>query len=170
MHLQTSLNLDPALEAKYRRLCEILGEMESAIIAMSGGVDSVLLARVAAEVLGERALAVTADSPSIPRRELAEAEALAAAIGIRYLVFKTEEVNDPRYAANPVDRCYFCKSELFEHIDKVAEERGMRWVCYGENQDDQSDHRPGAVAAKEHRVRAPLKEAGLTRPRSAAWP
>ncbi|HEU5090005.1 MAG TPA: ATP-dependent sacrificial sulfur transferase LarE, partial [Roseiflexaceae bacterium] len=83
--------------------------------------------------------------------------------GIRHLVVKTDEVADPRYAANPNNRCYFCKSELFTHLDRLAEERGLRWVAYGENVDDLGDHRPGARAAGEHGVRAPLKEAGLTK-------
>jgi uncharacterized protein len=128
---------------------------------MSGGVDSVLLAKVAHDVLGERALAVTADSPSLPRRELREAEELARLAGIRHIVVPTAEVSDPRYAANPTNRCYFCKSTLFARLDDLAAERGIAWVAYGENVDDQGDHRPGAVAAGEHNVRAPLKEAGL---------
>ncbi len=155
--------LELNLEARYRRLREILADMGSLLIGMSGGVDSVLLAAVAHEVLGERALAVTADSPSLPRRELAEAEKLAGQIGIFHLVVPTEELDDPRYAANPVNRCYFCKSELFTQLEKLAAERGIRWIAYGENLDDQGDHRPGAMAAGEFNVRAPLKEAGLTK-------
>jgi uncharacterized protein len=155
--------LDAKLQAKYQRLRAILAELGSLVIGMSGGVDSVLLAKAAHEVLGDRALAVTADSPSLPRRELQEAETLARLAGIRHLVIKTEEVHDPRYAANPTNRCYFCKSELFTRLDGLAEELGFRWVAYGENMDDLGDHRPGAVAAGEHNVRAPLKEAGLTK-------
>jgi uncharacterized protein len=152
---------DNELERAYARLRDILAEMGSVIIGMSGGVDSVLLAKVAHEVLGERALAVTADSPSLPRRELREAEELARLAGIRHLVVPTAEVADPRYAANPTNRCYFCKSTLFARLDDLAAERGIAWVAYGENMDDLGDHRPGAVAAGEHNVRAPLKEAGL---------
>ena len=155
--------LTPDLAAKNARLRAILADMGGVVIGMSGGVDSVLLAKVAQETLGERALAVTADSPSLPRRELREAEELARLAGIRHLVVKTGEVADPRYAANPNNRCYFCKSELFTHLDGLAEERGLRWVAYGENVDDLGDHRPGAKAAGEHGVRAPLKEAGLTK-------
>jgi uncharacterized protein len=151
------------LEVKYARLRSILSEMGGLVIGMSGGVDSVLLAKVAQDVLGDRALAVTADSPSLPRRELREAEELARMAGIAHLVVKTAEVSDPRYAANPTNRCYFCKSELFTHLDAIAAERGLRWVAYGENVDDLGDHRPGAQAAGEHGVRAPLKEAGLTK-------
>jgi uncharacterized protein len=152
---------DSELERAYARLRAVLAEMGSVVIGMSGGVDSVLLAKVAHEVLGERALAVTADSPSLPRRELREAEELARLAGIRHLVVPTAEVADPRYAANPTNRCYFCKSTLFARLDILAAERGIAWVAYGENQDDLGDHRPGAVAAGEHHVRAPLKEAGL---------
>jgi uncharacterized protein len=149
------------IEQAYARLQSILAEMGSVVIGMSGGVDSVLLAKVAHDVLGERALAVTADSPSLPRRELREAEELARLAGIRHLVVPTAEVTDPRYAANPTNRCYFCKSTLFARLDDLAAEHGIAWVAYGENQDDLGDHRPGAVAAGEHNVRAPLKEAGL---------
>lgn len=153
--------LNEAVQVKYDRLRQILGEMGDVIIGMSGGVDSVLLARVARDVLGDRALAVTADSPSLPRRELREAMRLAQLAGIRHKVIKTNEVYDPRYAANPNNRCYFCKTELFANLDGMAEELGFHWVAYGENHDDMGDHRPGAQAAREHRVRAPLKEAQL---------
>ncbi len=151
------------LREKHARLTEILRAMGDVIIGMSGGVDSVLLSKVAHDVLGEKALAVTADSPSLPRRELAEAQSLAQLAGIRHLVIKTQEVFDPRYAANPNNRCYFCKSELFTNLDSLAAQMGFHWIAYGENQDDLGDHRPGAVAAGEHNVRAPLKEAGMTK-------
>ncbi len=152
---------DNEREQAYTRLRAILAEMGSVVIGMSGGVDSVLLARVAHDVLGERALAVTADSPSLPRRELREAEELAHLAGIRHLVVPTAEVADPRYAANPTNRCYVCKSALFARLGELATEQGIAWVAYGENVDDLDDHRPGTLAAGEHRVRAPLKEAGL---------
>ena len=156
--------LTEAVQEKYDRLRSVLTEMGDVIIGMSGGVDSVLLARVAHEVLGERALAVTADSPSLPRRELREAVRLAQLAGIRHQVIKTNEVYDPRYAANPNNRCYYCKTELFSNLDGLADELGFHWVAYGENEDDKGDHRPGAQAAQEHHARAPLKEAHLTKP------
>jgi uncharacterized protein len=155
--------LDTEVQVKLTRLRAVLMEMGDVIIGMSGGVDSVLLSKVALDVLADRALAVTADSPSLPRRELREAEEVAQLIGIRHLVINTNEVQDPRYAANPNNRCYFCKTELFTQLDKLADRLGFRWIAYGENQDDTGDHRPGAKAAGEHSVRAPLKEAAMTK-------
>jgi pyridinium-3,5-biscarboxylic acid mononucleotide sulfurtransferase len=156
-------DLDNGVQLKYDQLRKILTEMGDVIIGMSGGVDSVLLARAAREVLGDKALAVTADSPSLPRRELREAVRLAQLAGINHRVIKTNEVHDPRYAANPSNRCYYCKTELFTNLDGLADELGFHWVAYGENYDDMGDHRPGAQAAQEHRVRAPMKEAQMTK-------
>lgn len=149
------------LDRKFQLLKEILQEMGSAVVAMSGGVDSVLLARVAYDVLGDQALAVTADSPSLPRRELQEAVRIARQIGIRHEIIQTDEFANPHYAANPSDRCFFCKDELFNQLDLIAKKYQSRWVCFGENVDDQSDFRPGSQAASMHAVRAPLREAGF---------
>jgi uncharacterized protein len=156
-------DLDEMLEEKYLRLLQIFAGMGEAVIALSGGVDSALLAHAAHQALGDRAIAMTADSPSLPRRELAEAQRLAQQIGIRHLVFQSHELEDPRYTANPVDRCFFCKLETFSEMERAAQQLGYHTICYGENLDDNADHRPGAGAAREYGVRSPLKEAGLTK-------
>lgn len=153
--------LTSILDRKFQLLKEILQEMGSVVVAMSGGLDSVLLARVAYDVLGDQALAVTADSPSLPRRELQEAIRIARQIGIRHEIIQTDEFANPHYAANPSDRCFFCKDELFNQLDLIAKKYQSRWVCFGENVDDQSDFRPGSQAASMHAVRAPLREAGF---------
>jgi uncharacterized protein len=126
-------------------------------------VDSVFLARVANEVLAEKALAVLADSPSLPRREMEEAVAIAQKFNIPLQVVRTKEFDNPDYLANPNNRCYFCKHELFTEIAPLARARGFAVIAYGENASDIGDHRPGALAAEEFEVRAPLKEAGLTK-------
>ena len=151
------------LDAKFVRLQDLLRGYGSCLVAYSGGVDSVFLARVAHEVLGERSLAVIADSPSLPRRELAEALAIAEQFRIPVRVVRTAEFSDPGYLANPTNRCYFCKHALFEELAPLARAEGFAVIAYGENASDAGDHRPGAAAAAEFAVRAPLKEAGLTK-------
>ena len=148
---------------KHDRLVAVLRSYGSCVVAYSGGVDSVLLARVARDVLGDRTLAAIADSPSLPRRELAEALALAERFGIPVRVVHTREFKNPDYLANPQNRCYFCKHELFTELVPLARELGFAVIAYGENASDVGDHRPGAQAAAELQVRAPLKEAGLTK-------
>ena len=152
-----------SVDAKLSELRERLRGWGSCLVAYSGGVDSVFLAYVAHEVLGERALAAIADSPSLPRRELAEAEEIAARFGIPLQVVRTAEFSDPQYLANPTNRCYFCKHALFTELVPVARQRGFAVMVYGENASDVGDHRPGAQAASEFAVRAPLKEVGLTK-------
>jgi uncharacterized protein len=132
-------------------------------VAYSGGVDSVFLARVAHDVLGDRALAAIADSPSLPRRELQEALELAARFGFPVRVLHTQEFANDNYTANPSNRCYFCKHELFEELTPLAKAEKFAVIAYGENASDIGDFRPGAQAAAEFQVRAPLKEVGLTK-------
>jgi len=152
-----------SVDAKLSELKDRLREWGSCLVAYSGGVDSVFLAYVAHDVLGERALAAIADSPSLPRRELAEAEEIAARFGIPLQVVRTAEFSDPQYLANPTNRCYFCKQALFTELVPLARQRGFAVLVYGENASDVGDHRPGAQAAAEFAVRAPLKEVGLTK-------
>jgi uncharacterized protein len=137
--------------------------MESAIVAFSAGVDSTFVAAAAADVLGERALAVTGVSPSIPAAEVDEARALAAQIGIRHRLIDTSEMDRPGYVENSPQRCYHCKTELYTLLESMAADEGYAFVLDGCNVDDLGDHRPGRVAAAEHRVRSPLIEAGLTK-------
>jgi len=146
---------------KYDRLVELLRELDSVVVAFSGGVDSTLLARAAKDALGERAVLVTADSETYPASELDEARRLGALLDMRHLVVRTEELQNPEYARNPVNRCFFCKEELFARLAPIAEREGCRALVYGANMDDLGDHRPGMQAARERGVRAPLIEAEL---------
>jgi len=132
-------------------------------VAYSGGVDSVFLAFVAHRELGERALAALADSPSLPRRELNDAIAVANQFSIPLQIVRTAEFDNPAYLANPSNRCYFCKHELFTELTPLAKSGNFAVIAYGENASDAGDFRPGAKAAGEFQVRAPLKEAGLTK-------
>jgi pyridinium-3,5-biscarboxylic acid mononucleotide sulfurtransferase len=150
-------------ECKLEQLRDQLLSYESCLVAYSGGVDSAFLALIAHQVLGDRALAVIADSPSLPRRELEDAIGLAERFGFRVRRIRTSEFDDARYTANPPNRCYFCKHELFTALAPLARAEGFAVIAYGENASDVGDHRPGAQAAGEFQVRAPLKDAGLTK-------
>ena len=150
-------------DRKLEQLRELIRSFGSCIVAYSGGVDSVFLARVARDVLGDKSLAVIADSASLPRRELAEALEIAERFQIPVRVVKTDEFNNTEYLANPTNRCYFCKHELFTELEPLAKAEGFAVIAYGENASDVGDFRPGAQAAKEFQVRAPLKEIGMTK-------
>ena len=154
-------SLPPEIEQKYQRLRGILAEMPSVLVAYSGGVDSALLLKVASDVLGERALGVIATSPAYEDAETAEALRNAEAMGAHVMQIETHEMEDERYVANGLDRCYHCKTELFTRLSPLAQERGIALIAYGLNRDDLGDFRPGQRAAREFGVRAPLQEADL---------
>jgi len=161
--LDVARDLSEDLRAKQLRLFDLLRSLRRAAVAFSGGIDSTVVACAAHQVLGENAVAVTADSPSVPRAEIADARALAEHIGIRHIIVPTDEFADPDYVKNDGARCYFCKSELYTRIEKLLPELGMSVICSGANLDDQGDYRPGLKAAAEHGIRHPLLEAGLTK-------
>lgn len=148
---------------RIQHLAERLAAYESVIVAYSGGVDSAFLAVMASRVPGLNVLAVTADSPSIPRRELKEAVALADEWGLNHRVIQTSECDDPRYAKNPEDRCFYCKSALFGTLTDLAKSEGYAVVVDGANADDVSDYRPGSRAARDLGVKSPLQETGFTK-------
>ena len=154
--------MEPAVATKRRALQATIEDLGAAVIAYSGGVDSAVLAAEAHAVLGDRALAVTAVSPSLARHERAAAADLARGFGWNHIEVRTAELHRPEYLRNAPDRCYWCKTELFEVLAPIALERGAA-VCVGTNADDLSDHRPGLRAAREQEVRAPLAEVALTK-------
>jgi len=151
------------LQEKYQQLQAIFKEMDRTLIAYSGGVDSALIAKVAQDILGDRVLVITAISPSLLPEELVEAEEQAQAMGILHEIVETQEMENPNYTSNPINRCYFCKSELHDTLKPLALERGYPYVVDGVNADDLRDYRPGIQAAKERGVRSPLAEVGFSK-------
>jgi uncharacterized protein len=151
------------VEKKLAKLKDLFYQMERALIAYSGGIDSTLVAKIAYDVLGDRALAVTAVSPSLLPEELEEAQMQAVEIGIKHELIETHEMDNPNYTSNPVNRCYFCKSELHDKLKPLAIERGYPYIVDGVNADDLQDYRPGIQAAKERGVLSPLAEIGITK-------
>jgi uncharacterized protein len=151
------------LASKAAALDRLLREIPSLIVAYSGGVDSAFLAYAATRALGARALCVTADSPSYPDRHRQLATRIAAEFGFRHEIIFTAELERPEYRANPANRCYYCKQELYTHLSRIATERGVATIADGSNADDRGDYRPGRQAAREFAVRSPLDEAGLTK-------
>lgn len=148
---------------KLEQLKSNLRKMESAAIAYSGGVDSTFLINVAHEVLGEKAIAVTATSSTYPRRELEQAKQFAKNIGIKHVIINSEETEIDNFSKNPSNRCYYCKKELFSKIKQIATEEHLNYVLDGSNVDDTTDYRPGMTALEEFGVVSPLKDAGLTK-------
>ena len=152
------------LESRYQDLRRVIGELESVVVAFSGGVDSALLVNVAADVLGaENVLAATAKAPSYPSHELEAAAKLAAGLGIQHRVFESDELADEDFTANPPERCYYCKRELLTKLGAIAAEEGLKCVVEGSNLDDESDFRPGLRAVENLGVHSPLREARLTK-------
>ncbi len=151
------------LDQKEAALRRTLGELPSLIVAYSGGVDSAYLAYAATAALGDRVLCITADSPSYPERHRQMAIRLARQFGFRHEIIRTDEMARPEYRANPANRCYYCKTELYTHLSTMARERGIDAVADGSNADDRGDYRPGRQAAREFGVISPLDQAGLTK-------
>ena len=158
------MSIAPASTDKHAALLDALRELGSVVVAFSGGVDSAFVAQAAVEALGaDKALAVTARSPSVPEREIASVAKLAEEIGVAHEFINTAEFEDANYLANPNNRCYFCKTELYSKLAPLAAERGFAHVISGINSDDLGDYRPGLKAADEQGIRAPLAELGISK-------
>ena len=151
------------LEQKHEKLINLLERLDGAIVAYSGGIDSALLLKVAYEVLGRDVIGATADSPSLPRSELEEAKRIAGQIGVRHVIFNTKELESYDYLANPNNRCYYCKKELYTRLKELSNELGIKAILNGTNLDDLGDYRPGLRAAVEFGIMSPLKDAGFTK-------
>jgi uncharacterized protein len=151
------------IEEKLARLKDILKDMGSVLVAYSGGVDSTFLAVTAHEVLGKNSLAVFAASPVAPPMEKEEAGDLAHNVGLRFKIIESNEMSNPDFVANPPERCYYCKRELYSELKPIAKAEGLKWIADGTNADDLHDFRPGRKASAEAGIRSPLLEAGLTK-------
>jgi len=148
---------------KIKRLEAILKEMDSVLVAFSGGLDSYFLLKISRDVLGEKVLAVTATSQTYPQEELSFSKKIARDLGVRHKIIKTQEFKDENFIKNPINRCYFCKRELFGSLKKLAKKEKLKFVLDASNVTDKSDFRPGSLAKKEFSVRSPLEEAGFTK-------
>ena len=148
---------------KFARLKKIIDAMRSVLVAYSGGVDSSFLLKAAKDILGNKVLAVIAKSPTYTKSELKEAVGFCKKYKIKYLIIETEELNNPQFAKNPKNRCFYCKDELFSKLKEIAKARNLKYILDGTNYDDRLDYRPGAAAKEKHGVRSPLKEAKLTK-------
>ncbi len=151
------------LQQKLNKLKNILSRMQSVVVAFSGGADSSLLLKVAQDTLNRRVLAVIARSETYPENEIRAAETFAKKLKVKYQIIKTEELRNPKFYRNPLNRCFFCKEELFSKLKKIASQNNLNFVADGSNFDDLRDFRPGGLAAKKLKVRSPLKEAGFTK-------
>ncbi len=155
------VTLAPELMAKYERMREILAEMGEVVVGYSGGVDSTVVMKVAYDVLGNKAIAVTGDSEAFPAGEVDAALQVAGEMGIEVVRVRTHELSNIHFKINNPDRCYHCKTELFSELQEVADERNVKWIADGSHADDEGDHRPGMKAAEERKVRSPLREARI---------
>ena len=162
-NLSDGLPIGPETEARLRDLESRLGRLDRLMVAYSGGVDSAFLAATAHRVLGDRMLAVLADSPSLARRDMEQAITFAESVGMPLRIIQTEELEKPEYQRNDANRCFHCKTELFTGMEALRAELGYAHLAYGMNADDTRDYRPGQRAAKEHEVLAPLADAGMTK-------
>jgi len=151
------------VDKKYEKLKNIIKEMGEIVVAYSGGVDSTFLLKVAKDVLGDKVLGVLATSPTYPSREYKKAVEIASQIGAKIKIIETKETDDIVFKNNPVDRCYYCKSELFTKINDIAKDEDLKNMADGSNADDLGDYRPGMRALREKKIRSPLQEAGLTK-------
>jgi uncharacterized protein len=156
--------MSDTVTAKHAKLCERLRNLKRVVVAFSGGIDSTLLLRVAVDTLGsDNVLAITGRSPSVPSAELNSVAELAREVGAQHRFVDTQEFNDPQYLSNPTNRCYFCKDELYSHLEEIARQIDFGVVLSGANADDLGDYRPGLEAAREHEVVSPMAEVGLAK-------